>query len=300
MNFYIRRILFYAVIVAIGIGLVGLQPPSQSAQSEVVFSNMPDSFTVGASINGLFSGTIVFDVPVGSDYQINSIQIVVRNPRISSKSLTARIHAEGGGKPGDVIVELGTKVVPQGNNIPLTFTPSGYGTLRNGGRYWLVLSSPTQLYEGIFWYISHRPPTGVFSFVEHGEVFGGSFVPAFSNDTSRNIIIDADPTDGTFIDSRENSIEVHPYQTAAIYCQADGIDVYGIEGGAGWLAFHATQAEIDAVGISSENTLIKASEDGTIRLYRLSTGEFQVNSPIFDRIRGNLPDGYVFIFEGCS
>jgi hypothetical protein len=90
-----------------------------------------------------------------------------------------------------------------------------------------------------------------------------------------------------------------PWQTAAVYCRADGsIDVYGITDSVGWLAFRTTPAEIDALRVQDENTLIEQSNDGRIRLYRLKTGEFQVNSPIVDDVRGYLPNGYVFKWEG--
>jgi hypothetical protein len=67
-----------------------------------------------------------------------------------------------------------------------------------------------------------------------------------------------------------------------------------------WLAFCTTPFEIDAVGVPAQNSLIDHSDDGKIRLYRLSTGEFQVNAPCWDRLRGNLPDGYIVLFGGCS
>jgi hypothetical protein len=80
----------------------------------------------------------------------------------------------------------------------------------------------------------------------------------------------------------------------AVYCHDYGIDVYRINpDSTGTLAFTATNAELDRVGDSSaKNTLIDSSAD--IRLYRLTTGEFQVNA-------GPDAEGkeYVLTWEEC-
>ncbi|NDJ86844.1 MAG: hypothetical protein GYB66_13255 [Chloroflexi bacterium] len=91
-----------------------------------------------------------------------------------------------------------------------------------------------------------------------------------------------------------NPGSAHPYRTAAIYCRANGaIEVYAIVNGNGVPAFTATPEEIAAVGVPLANTLIKEGGGG-IRLYRLSSGEFQVNAPM-----GSDPNGYVVIWDGC-
>jgi hypothetical protein len=80
----------------------------------------------------------------------------------------------------------------------------------------------------------------------------------------------------------------------AVYCQDYGIDVYRINADStGSLAFTATNEAIDAVGDSPvANTLIAA--DDNIRLYRLTTGEFQINA-------GPDAEGkeYVLIWDDC-
>lgn len=64
----------------------------------------------------------------------------------------------------------------------------------------------------------------------------------------------------------------------AVYCQDYGIDIYGINADStGTLAFTASNEAIEAVGEAPEvNTLI--AEEGNVRLYRLTTGEFQINA----------------------
>jgi hypothetical protein len=134
-------------------------------------------------------------------------------------------------------------------------------------------------------------PTGVFTHVDSG-IIGRGIIQGYNSVSSRhNVSIDADPIGIILVNDEA-------WRTAAIYCQPDSVfDVYGITDGVGWLAFRITQEEIDAVGIPSENTLLKQTADGTIRLYRLDTGEFQVNAPRWDAIWGNIPDGYVYIWE---
>jgi hypothetical protein len=107
-------------------------------------------------------------------------------------------------------------------------------------------------------------------------------------------------------DGRVNSVCAEPWQTAAIYCQPDGvIDVYAVHDSVGTLVIRATPEEIDAVGIPPEGAdlsdmLIEQSADGEVRLYRLPDGSFQVNSPINDTVRGYLVNGYVFTWPGCG
>lgn len=115
------------------------------------------------------------------------------------------------------------------------------------------------------------------------------------------------PPSCTNLDGRMNSICGEPWQTASVYCNLDGaIDVYAInESGDGTLSFRVTASAIAALGIPSTDAsedamMLGESDDGEVRLYRLPSGEFQVNSPIFDQMRGYLPNGYVYIWDGCE
>ena len=106
------------------------------------------------------------------------------------------------------------------------------------------------------------------------------------------------PASGFFCynDGRENALCWEPWATAAVYCTDAGIDVYAIDAdGHGTLVIRATPDDVQRVGIGEEPRLIASSPDDMIRLYRLDTGEFQVNSPM----DGDL-NGYVFIWDGCG
>ncbi len=296
-----RVIVMMVLVSSVAVALSLLQTPPEKSQGVVVFSNMTGNDVFG---NSSAITALSFDVPVGQDYQINSVQLRLGY----SGTVNLGIYTDNAGSLGTQIIDLGTQSVSRVFST-ITFIPSGSAVLPSGNRYWLAMTQPGQ---DVFWWSSDPPilPTGLFTFVNNGFFVGGTFFPRVDR---FKLSIDADPyfppppsTGANVVpactnsDGRLNSICEEPWQTAAIYCRADGtIDVYGITDGAGWLAFRTTQSEIDAVGVPTQNSLIERSSDGKIRLYRLATGEFQVNAPMWDEVRGNLPDGYVFRWASC-
>jgi hypothetical protein len=126
--------------------------------------------------------------------------------------------------------------------------------------------------------------TGAFSGTMEGPGIGVALVDKF----------------GGFTDGRINRFE--PYAQAAIYTAAygdgTGLHIYGLDDatGVGTLALEVTPAMIAAVpALPAANSLIAATPDGRIALYRLTTGEFQVNT-------GPNVEGYmdVVIFSELS
>jgi hypothetical protein len=97
-----------------------------------------------------------------------------------------------------------------------------------------------------------------------------------------------------FTDGRVNDCTAG--ETAAIYCTAEGdFQVYGLLNGKGFLAMVVSKAEIAAVPeYPKQNTLIK--EAFGIRLYRLTSGQLQINSPASE---ADKPD-YVFRWTNCG
>jgi hypothetical protein len=251
---------------------------------------------------------LIVEVAADQDYFLEDLQL--RLLANGGSNATVQLFTDGDTEPGTFIADLGTHPVGSDRGNPIvTFSPVGSIRLLAGQRYWFVVS--TDLGLSVFGPSPGVDPSGIFTFIDHRDQFFGYW---FEGNQAPAMTIHAFPappmpadSDGqvvvacTHSDGRLNSICEEPYQTAAIYCRADGsIDVYGITDGEGWLAFRTTQAEIDAVGVPAQNNLIERSDDGKIRLYRLSTGEFQVNAPMWDVVRGNLPDGYVFQFGGCQ
>jgi hypothetical protein len=221
----------------------------------------------------------------------------------------AYVYSDGGATPATLIADLGIQPVDDSAYYTLTFIPSGTVILEGGQRYWFILD-PNSI---VAWYGHATPvePTGIFSLVGYRYNVGA----LWNNITSGYyaMAIDADPTASppstggngvpgptcANMDNRLNSVCLEPWQTAAIYCERGDIHVYGIgENSDGYLLFVTSADEINTIGIPDENTMIESSHDSRVRLYRLPSGEFQVNSPIVDDVRGFLPNGYAFRWDG--
>lgn len=120
-------------------------------------------------------------------------------------------------------------------------------------------------------------------------------VTMFINDANAGTAVDADLIQECSIpppdDGRMNNIIVDPEQTVAVYCRSNGIEIIRPVGNQPVTVLFASIQEIAAVGVPYTNTLIKSSFD--VNLYRLSSGEFQVNAP------GLGGKQYIFIWSGC-
>ncbi len=301
-----RAILVMGSVLGVAVALSFLRPSSDESQALVVFSNYPTS-DLGIMSTGLTMAYIV-DVPAGQeDYQLNTIRLRTANIPVGV-TINVSVFQDGGAAPGALVADFGTQPGTPNARADLIFNAPANTVLQNGQRYWVRYqpSGWMQLdFRG-----AGQSPSGIFTFVDFRMSIAGNWQTQTSRITTS---IDADPINipppstgnnntptCSNNDGRLNSICEEPWQTAAIYCRADGtIDVYGITDSEGWLAFRTTQSVIDAVGVPTQNSLIERSSDGKIRLYRLATGEFQVNAPRWDQMRGNLPDGYVFRFNGC-
>jgi hypothetical protein len=96
-----------------------------------------------------------------------------------------------------------------------------------------------------------------------------------------------------FSDGRLNNNDAA--ETAAIYCLADGsVRVYVYAEPKWAVSFTASPEEIATIATKpAKNTLIK--QGWKAQLYRLTTGQLQVNAPGADGAKGD----YVFIFTNC-
>ncbi len=100
------------------------------------------------------------------------------------------------------------------------------------------------------------------------------------------------PAGGSYIppDHRINLDQAAP---VVVYCQSYGIDIYARNADNRFLlALQVLRGAYESLGTPTENTLLGSNADGSVRLFLLSTGEFQVNA-----IRGN--EEYVMIWTGC-
>lgn len=310
---YPNRKVLIAFIILFSVSFLIVEQPTHQAQSAVVFSNMPqvdDGALIVIQPN--WPAAVIFDVPAGLDYTVNSVDMRLVVAVAGGGNINAAIHVDNAGAAGAVVVDLGSGFAFTSPST-VTYTPTGASTLAAGQRYWLVLTGADSQWR------SSNPgvtPAGDFIYVDNGRIrldLAGIFQ---SFDPERfSFTMDADPIPAPVppsgggnvavacseTDSRVNSLCEEPYQTAAIYCLPNGgIDVYDVTTGEGWLTVRVSSETIAEIGVPSTNTRLGQSEDGTIRLYRLASGEFQVNAPRWDNVQGNLPDGYIFIWDGCS
>jgi LysM repeat protein len=161
------------------------------------------------------------------------------------------------------------------NNIVInSITPSstGLGAIAIFGGS-TIASGPGTFY----WSLAQSPGTPVsasVSRVENGVVVGTVTDVGAIQDCNVAAPPPA-PTSGP-----DNRINPDPVAPVAIYCRPNGIEILTIDGqGNGHFALLATQNQINAVGIPARNTLIAAG--GGVGLFRLTSGEFQVNVPTF-------------------
>jgi hypothetical protein len=93
-----------------------------------------------------------------------------------------------------------------------------------------------------------------------------------------------------FTDARLNKCDAG--QTAAVYCEKGTLIVYAIYNGKGYLAFKMTKEELDRFPANPERNILIKQIMG-VRLYRLSSGELQINRA------QNEGQDYVFRWQGC-
>lgn len=87
-----------------------------------------------------------------------------------------------------------------------------------------------------------------------------------------------------------------PSAPVVVYCEGDNLDIYTVlNDSRGFLYIRENLEALRNMPTPAENTLVASSEDGTVRLYHLSTGEWQINA----LLNGN-PNGYVFFWRNCQ
>ncbi len=96
-------------------------------------------------------------------------------------------------------------------------------------------------------------------------------------------------------DNRMNPACRTPWETAAVYCRGDGtVQIYKVDANSkGSLVLNVTPAQLAKFPLHPDhNTLI--AESGGVRLYRLTTGEMQINAST-----ATPGVDYVFTWDGC-
>jgi hypothetical protein len=277
---------------------------TEHAEATTTLSNLGNTPIIDADIVAVEYVGQGFVVPAGQDYVLNSVTFTLSSV---TGDIQVEIWDDNGGVPGSRVAIVQRQFITLFVRIPVTFTPPTPILLSAGTPYHFVLQGA--------WtsaWATDVAPTGIFTDAGSFHFTAGAWQPlGTSFPTAPHLLVNVDadpftsqtvtpPTVGTCEpDNRLNSVCFEPWQTAAIYCERGDIHVYGIgENSEGHLLFVTSADEIDAIGIPDENTMIESSHDSRVRLYRLPSGEFQLNSPIVDDVRGYLPNGYVFKWDG--
>ncbi len=102
----------------------------------------------------------------------------------------------------------------------------------------------------------------------------------------------------TFFNPGDGRLNVDPVAPAVVYPATAGFPIYAVgPDSKGTLSLAVTCADIAKISSNpAVNMLIKQTADGRIRLYRLTTGEFQIN------VRQSSGLDYVYTWQGsqCS
>jgi hypothetical protein len=100
----------------------------------------------------------------------------------------------------------------------------------------------------------------------------------------------------TFFNPGDGRLNVNPVAPGVVYPATFGFPIYAVgPDSTGTLSLVVTCDDIAKISNQpAVNTLIKQSADGRIRLYRLATGEFQIN------VRQSSGQDYVYIWEGSQ
>jgi len=97
-----------------------------------------------------------------------------------------------------------------------------------------------------------------------------------------------------FTDGRLNSDVA---QAAAVYCDSGSVIVWRVIQSQGYLSLHVSPDVIAKVPkFPAKNTLIAQDDHSKVRLYRLTSGELQINATSYDPGK----DDYVFVWKGCE
>ena len=240
-----------------------------------------------------------FTVPAGPDQTVSSVKVTLDVN--TGGDLTLKFFDDNGGLPGSEIAALDTVSLTPSGQQTVTFTPNSTLNLVGGSTYYFVIE-PDGTFNGRWYDGSSAPTGGGFAptsppnFITHNQ---GSSWNAGSTHLDFEISFnDAPPPSPPSVpvadvaipafdpnDDRLNQAPGNEGEPVAIY--QGSVDVYGIDPmtSQGVLEVRVTDEEIEAAGIPSadEWSILLASAENRatgmpIEVYRLATGEFQVNT----------------------
>jgi len=232
------------------------------------------------------------------------ILLIFRDRAFAASAACARINAYGTATANDWTFDFSPDQLQPGDHISINVgSASGFSatgaTLQVGGSDVATSGVPGTLSytvtsagaTSIRVYISPWPEQAVIDWGCGDAPSGGG-----SSSGNSDVVEKSIPQCANLFDGRiNNQPDMDCAAPVAIY--GGSITVYAInpDTGQGTFAFRATDEQIEAVGIPSTNTMLGQATNPVsgqlIMLYRLTTGEFQVNAW--------YPDGkpYVFVWD---
>lgn len=273
-------------------------------QAGSVFSNAPFWVTGGpciGSVQKTATGFTTGATPTTIDYVSTMWQEVV-----GPTALILTLHADNVGEPGAAIQTIGVHTTTGGNIFvthTITTTPI---TLAASTTYWVVATTTSTDLCAMGWGVNN-PPLGDFNYAGTRQWDGTTWLARnpvsieIGEGTPSDAVLGRN-NDGQFHpgDDRINHAEVDRAAPVAIYCKPHGIQIRLIDSASGIgidpPAINIFYEDIEAAGIPTDTNLLLEENSG-VSLYRLTTGEFQVNVLDANALEYKW---YVFVWDQCS
>jgi hypothetical protein len=203
-----------------------------------------------------------------------------------------KLYSDNGNQPGSELANLGTSGTSTGDWTEETVSFDGGGYLLSPStKYWLVASSTNPDCD-LGWVNQGAPaPTGIFTSLGAASgsgtnwwVGGSVWIDISAGTAPAAPVPAAAPAQLDVFNPGDDRINDHAVDRSApvaVYCQSYGIQVYDVDGitGKGSLlpVISLSNEEVDAMGVPTDAPLLLA-QAGDTTLWRLPTGEFQVNA----------------------
>lgn len=277
-----------------------------SSNAAVFLSNVPFPIDGGPCLGDKGNNVAGVEFTTGaSDTTLGYVSVLLHEIG-DPVPVTLSIYSDNAGLPGTSLSTLGTQTTTGGGAVYSTYTyPAGDFSLSANTNYWIVASSTASHPCFVGWGRTTAIPTGTFTYVTTKQRFSGTwdtFPTALSIELGEEVPVTYAPGEDVQFnptDGRINRTTRDRSAPVAIYCMPHGIQVRLIDPATGVgidpPAINLFTEDIEAAGVPTEENLLLAENEG-VSLYRLTTGEFQVN--VLDA--NNLEyKWFVFVWDQC-
>jgi len=166
-----KRKFFASLALALGLLSLG------TAQAQtVLYSTLPANPNGGPCFGAGNLAMVEVSTPAGTPYQISDATVRMHHASDAAASFTVGVYTDNAGVPGTLVGTLGTAT---GNGLGTmdlyALTPASPIALAASTNYWVVASSTSANGCAFGWTESGSAPSGVFSYVNERQFFGGSW-----------------------------------------------------------------------------------------------------------------------------